>query len=220
MAASEFFGRWAKAPVAPDPGLDATTSTAPAVAEAPVVVVEPHLLTSADTLALTTESDFTPFMASGVDESVKRLALKKLFADPHFNIMDRLDIYIDDYNTFVPMSAVMVAALNHGKALLDPLSQLERPLMTLIHSAPVETPDVSAGEIAAAGEVAEVAEAGAIAGPGEATDTATQDPDPIALEPEQPPVTPTAADAPAPAPAPASTVSVPPNAQPPASLQA
>ena len=33
----------------------------------------------------------------GVDASVKNAALKKLFADPHFNVMDGLDTYIDDY---------------------------------------------------------------------------------------------------------------------------
>jgi hypothetical protein len=30
---------------------------------------------------------------------VKNAAMKKLFADPHFNVMDRLDIYIDDYSS-------------------------------------------------------------------------------------------------------------------------
>ena len=32
-----------------------------------------------------------------VDESLKRQALRKLFADPRFNVMDGLDVYIDDY---------------------------------------------------------------------------------------------------------------------------
>jgi hypothetical protein len=28
---------------------------------------------------------------------VRNAALKKLFTDPHFNVMDGLDVYIDDY---------------------------------------------------------------------------------------------------------------------------
>ena len=47
--------------------------------------------------SLTPGSDFAAFMRPGVDESLKRGALKRLFADPHFNVMDGLDIYIDDY---------------------------------------------------------------------------------------------------------------------------
>ena len=47
---------------------------------------------------LTIESDFTKFMRPGVDEVQKRGALKKLFSDPRFNVMDGLDTYIDAKN--------------------------------------------------------------------------------------------------------------------------
>ena len=57
-----------------------------------------------DVARLTRNSDFSRFVAPGVDESVKRAALKKLFTDPHFNVMDGLDIYIDDYNIASPLS--------------------------------------------------------------------------------------------------------------------
>src|SRR5690606_39106992 len=50
-----------------------------------------------DVKLLTPESDFSPFVARGVAPAVKNAAMKKLFADPHFNVMDGLDIYIDDY---------------------------------------------------------------------------------------------------------------------------
>jgi hypothetical protein len=55
----------------------------------------PPALPSLD--SLTFESDFKAFMHSKVEDAVKRAALKKLFADPHFNVMDGLDTYIDDY---------------------------------------------------------------------------------------------------------------------------
>ena len=47
--------------------------------------------------SLSFESDFKAFMQSKVEESIKRAALRKLFADPRFNVMDGLDTYIDDY---------------------------------------------------------------------------------------------------------------------------
>ena len=47
--------------------------------------------------SLTLDSNFAAFMRPGVDEALKRGALKRLFTDPHFNVMDGLDIYIDDY---------------------------------------------------------------------------------------------------------------------------
>ena len=54
--------------------------------------------------SLTIDSDFAPFFKPQVDESVKRAALKQLFRDPRFNIMDGLDTYIDDYTQPDPIS--------------------------------------------------------------------------------------------------------------------
>jgi hypothetical protein len=61
-----------------------------------------------DARALTPTSDFQPFMRSGVTADVRNAAMKKLFTDPHFNVMDGLDIYIGDYNTPDPMPAGML----------------------------------------------------------------------------------------------------------------
>ncbi len=58
--------------------------------------------------ALTPTSDFQPFMRPGVAADVRNVAMKKLFTDPHFNVMDGLDIYIGDYNTPDPMPAGML----------------------------------------------------------------------------------------------------------------
>jgi hypothetical protein len=48
--------------------------------------------------SLTIDSDFSAFLQPEVDETLKRQALKQLFRDPHFNVMDGLDVYIDDYS--------------------------------------------------------------------------------------------------------------------------
>ena len=61
-----------------------------------------------DARALTPTSDFQPFMRPGVTADVRNAAMKKLFTDPHFNVMDGLDIYIGDYNTPDPMPAGML----------------------------------------------------------------------------------------------------------------
>jgi hypothetical protein len=66
---------------------------------------------------LTPESDFTGFMARGVAPEVKNAAMKKLFADPHFNVMDRLDIYIDDYGLPDPLPLAMLRQMTSAKTL-------------------------------------------------------------------------------------------------------
>ncbi len=71
----------------------------------------------ADTQALTPESDFRPFMGQGVTPEVKNAAMKKLFADPHFNVMDRMDIYIDDYSQPDPLPLAMLRQMNGAKFL-------------------------------------------------------------------------------------------------------
>lgn len=124
MAANDFFSRWAR-------------KTEPANLEVTQGNLSPEPLplpTSDDVASLSVSSDFTPFFAQGVDDVVKRLALKKLFSDPRFNIMDGLDTYIEDYNTFVPMTAGMVSELNHAKLLMDPLAHLEQPFMQMLET--------------------------------------------------------------------------------------
>ena len=133
MAAENFFARWAKPK--PDqaaaPGAVASVgSTDPLVPPEPVVA--PAAPTMDDVASLTRDSDYAPFMARGVDQMVQRGAMKKLFSDPHFNLMDGLDIYIGDYNTADPIPAAMLALLDHAKGVLDPLSMFEKPVMQLV----------------------------------------------------------------------------------------
>ena len=95
----------------------------PVVAQAgaaPSAVAETGAPTLPPVDSLSFESDFTPFLQPEVDEAVKRQALRKLFSDPRFNVMDGLDVYIDDYNKFEPMTPDIVAQLNHAKFLFNP----------------------------------------------------------------------------------------------------
>jgi hypothetical protein len=70
--------------------------------------------------SLTFESDFAAFLQPRVDESLRRQALKKLFADPRFNVMDGLDVYIDDYGKADPIDAETVRQLVQARYLFDP----------------------------------------------------------------------------------------------------
>jgi len=70
--------------------------------------------------SLTLESDFSAFLQPKVDEALKRQALKKLFSDPHFNVMDGLDTYIDDYSLPDPISADVVRDMVQSRYIFDP----------------------------------------------------------------------------------------------------
>lgn len=71
----------------------------------------PKLPTLSDVEQLTPDSDFSTFMSQGVSPEVRNAAMKKLFTDPHYNVMDGLDIYIGDYNTPDPLPAGMLAKM-------------------------------------------------------------------------------------------------------------
>jgi len=159
MAAETFFGRWSrrKAEVAQ---AEATPPAAAPVAE-PALPVPADAEAPAPTLAqvaeLPKDADFRPFVARGVDEGVRRAAMKKLFTDPHFNVMDGLDIYIDDYSKSDPIPAAMLLAMNHAKDLLDPLGTIarEHAKRGLLTAADVPPPVQEEPVAAAAQEVTE-----------------------------------------------------------------
>jgi hypothetical protein len=124
MAADHFFNRWARHKVGvPELGAPTPASVVPAASQQPS---QPYLAqpASAPTLSevpgLTPDSDYSRFFAAGVDKTVQRAALKKLFADPHFNLIDGLDIFMGDYNIASPMPAAMLAALSHVQSMLEP----------------------------------------------------------------------------------------------------
>jgi hypothetical protein len=68
---------------------------------------------------LTHEGNFMPFMAKDIDPGLRNQAMKKLFADPHYQFgqMDKLDIYIDDYSKSDPIPLEMLRKMNQAKSL-------------------------------------------------------------------------------------------------------
>jgi hypothetical protein len=130
--AAGFLGRWAKRKEAvrkgePLPAEPERTIQPPAAAPAglgelpaqvePTAVEVPPPPSLADAESLTPASDFTRFVQPDVAPEVRNAAMKKLFADPHFNVMDGLDIYIGDYNKPDPIPPEMLRQLASAKFL-------------------------------------------------------------------------------------------------------
>src|SRR5690349_19190871 len=111
--AEGFLGRWAKrkeavrkgeevpaepvkvaeaVPSVPPPQPSAKGGGSSGAAEAKA----PPAPTLQDTETLTPASDFRRFVQRDVAPDVRNAAMKKLWADPHFNVMDGLDTYIGD----------------------------------------------------------------------------------------------------------------------------
>lgn len=119
--ADHFFSRWSRRkqdaaagrPVdeplslAAEPAARLVVHGDPASPQAPEPEAEP-LPSMDDVRDLNPASDFQPFMRQGVTQDVRNAAMKKLFADPHFNVMDGLDIYIGDYTQADPLPPGML----------------------------------------------------------------------------------------------------------------
>lgn len=130
MSESSFLSRWSRrkaavregAPVPDEPPVAEPVQPGPlpaAEAQVPATPTEApvDLPTMADVALLRPGDNIARFVARGVDEGVKRAALKTLFADPHFNVMDGLDTYIDDYGKPDPIPPDVLRRLTQSKAL-------------------------------------------------------------------------------------------------------
>lgn len=59
------------------------------------------------------DSDYSAFLAEGVDATLRRKALRKLFHSPKFNVLDGLDDYMGDYTQFEPLGSIVTADMRH-----------------------------------------------------------------------------------------------------------
>lgn len=82
----------------------------------PATAAEPPPLPAVDDLTMA--SDYRGFLHPKVDEGLRRAALKKLFSDPHFNVMDGLDTYIDDYSIPDPLPPGMLEQMKQAQSIL------------------------------------------------------------------------------------------------------
>lgn len=172
---SNFFSRWSRRkvqvrsgeplppePPAPRPVAAATpvAVVAPQVVEAPVPAEKPEeappALTLDDVARLTPESDFSSFVARGVSPEVRNAAVKKLFTDPHYNVMDGLDIYIDDYSKPSPLSVAEMAKMVGAQflKLVEDPNDKQTPVAASLPGQEQQPPEYPAQTDATTGEPA------------------------------------------------------------------
>ncbi len=107
-----FLGRWSRLKREEEKKLPERAPEAKKEGEAPV-------LPPVD--KLDPQSDFAAFMHPKVQDSLRRVALKKLFSDPHFNVPDAFEPFSGDWTGGEPIGAQMLKRLNQTRsALLSP----------------------------------------------------------------------------------------------------
>ena len=115
MAAQDkeaFLSRWSRRKQ--EQAHEAPATTAPP--EAGATGTQAPVLPPVD--KLTPESDFAPFMHPKVTDAVRRVALKKLFSDPHFNVPDPYEAYSGDWTGGDPISEELLKTLNQARTVL------------------------------------------------------------------------------------------------------
>ena len=75
---------------------------------------------------LTPDSDFGAFMHPKVQDSLRRVALKKLFSDPHFNTPDAFEPFSGDWTGAETIGPDLLKNLNQTRTLLMSDEERER----------------------------------------------------------------------------------------------
>ena len=94
-------------------------------ADAPAPVIPPIE-------SLTPDSDFAAFMNPKVKDELRRLALKKLFSDPHFKLADPFEPFSGDWTVGEPIPEEMLKTLAQARSVLFTEPEKKQP--------PVEEP--------------------------------------------------------------------------------
>ncbi|MBU4519813.1 MAG: DUF3306 domain-containing protein [Gammaproteobacteria bacterium] len=113
-----------------------------------------------DVARLSLDGDFKPFVARGVPADVRNAAVKKLFTDPHYNVMDGLDIYIDDYSKPSPLSAVEMAKMVGAQflKLVDDPNEVKTPAAASIAAVQEHAAEPEEAQAPQAGATEQVAQ--------------------------------------------------------------
>jgi hypothetical protein len=131
LGMSSFFKRWSElkqtqtpaSPAQPKPAVEIQVNevSIPSVevkqASEDVKEDPPLGPTLEDVVQLTKDSDYSQFVKTEVSDDVHHAAMKKLFSDPHYNVMDGLDIYIGDYSKEDPLPPGMLEKMVQSSML-------------------------------------------------------------------------------------------------------
>lgn len=120
---------------------------APAAPAEPAAAAPPVELPNLDELG--DDSDYSAFLAPGVDADLRRRALRKLFSSPKFNVFDGLDTYRDDFTSFPALGSIMTADMRYhverlAKKALEVLDEQTAPVEPAAPVAAVAAPEVDA----------------------------------------------------------------------------
>lgn len=63
--------------------------------------------------SLDANSDYSQFLSPKVSERLRRAALRKLFHQPQYNVMDGLDTYIADCRNYTPLGDIITADMRY-----------------------------------------------------------------------------------------------------------
>jgi len=86
------------------------------------------------------------FMHPKVQDTVRRVALKKLFSDPHFNVPDLNEAYSGDWTGGEPISQELLAQLNQARTLLFPEEEKQKEALEPPQPAAPEEPGPEQGK--------------------------------------------------------------------------
>ncbi|QWD60656.1 DUF3306 domain-containing protein [Polynucleobacter sp. MWH-UH35A] len=157
MMAEGFLGRWSRRKAGKEVGEVGSPEKNLATPAEPLQVSPVEITPEDATPPVTLEDvakidrfdpDFSAFMRPDVDPAVQQAALKKMFTDPHFNIMDGLDIYIDDYSKPDPLPPGMLERMAQSDMLnLFRKSSEESPQAVQKNESQVLKPQVEDGAL-------------------------------------------------------------------------
>jgi len=114
-----FLERWSRRKRQAREGVDDEAPVEEPVADEPVPAATrepggpPDVPELPDLDSLGEDSDYSAFMASGVDPSLRRQALRKLFSSPKFNVCDGLDDYCGDWRSWNKLGDIVTADMRY-----------------------------------------------------------------------------------------------------------
>lgn len=144
-----FLARWSRrkgrvrVPEEKQPPAAATDETSPRPAPAPPPIAEKTDADMPPVESLDADSDYAQFLSPKISERLRRAALRKLFHQPQYNVMDGLDTYIADYRDYTPLGDIVTADMRHQmeRQAEAALARLEEETRSIVNegnrSAPV-----------------------------------------------------------------------------------